>query len=1004
MRVHSTIRFVSCLFKNSNFYFCTALAAILFCGSIEVLEAADGRATTETLLSFEELRPGLCVSIGGTDGELSSELAVAGKYHVHCLTSDRTYVEKVRQYAVSKGLYGQVVVDYSPLTYLPYPDNLVNVLVVENFAVLQKKGLTVKDIMRVVAPESAAVFANVPVDFKQLVNQAGYKGAVIHQKGIWTQLIKPWPEGMDEWPQQGHDAGRSSISSDQLVGPPNSVQWIAGDAWRHESSPNPVVSTNGRIFSSYPDQGIVARDAFNGMKLWQRKAAPAWIATKDQLFAQLEKEGPLVALDARTGKTIRTYSFGGSNKSWPPQARIAYHDGILLTGTVGVIEAYDAKSGEELWHKEISNEKYLSLSKLALYQSINQKRIIAEGKIFLTLSKTKEFLCLDLQSGKELWRSPCTGDRLVCYRDGILFSQYSENNRKKEVFNAAYFATDGALLWRYDYNRVTHSGHPHNIFLLDGLVWVLASIPAKNVTYNKEPQAWHGLDLKNGTVVRRIDWKKTKHRCYGDRATEKYIIAGAMDFLDVKTGEHDKFMGGRGSCSFGTLPANGLMYQFPSACQCTSMVRGVVAFTDDGLAANERHTLQNVEYRQTGTGKPANEISSPEDWPMLRHDPARSGSSTVLLPLELEPIWKEEIGHNLSSPVVACGKVFVASIDDHRVIALDMKTGKTIWSYTANGRVDSPPTIYAGRAIFGDRDGWVYCVSSTTGELIWSLQAAPRQRWIVSRGQVESAWPVHGSVLIDNDTAYFAAGRHSDVDGGMLLYAVSPNTGKVLWNKRLDGHSLKASYRGPGNMSNDILVSNGKTFNMGRGVFDSATGSQSAEPVSFWGGTAGGFLTDMAKPIVGWHDLNFRQWRNRSPLGTHDSETNGLTLAFAGPKVFGVRAIEGEKTKKGKSYNYEVFSCSRQEGPKHKMFWQTVLPQGIIPKAILHAGSSLYVAAVQAKGELSKGIILIYGAKNGEDLGTIPLNVRPKFDGLAAVNGNLLLVGQDGKIICLGKN
>jgi len=105
------------------------LAAFLFCGSIQLLEVADAKATAETLLSFEGLMTGLSVHIRGTDGKLPVELAAAGKYHVHGLTSDRTSVAKMRQYAASKGLYGQVAVDHSLLTHLPYPTNLINVLV-----------------------------------------------------------------------------------------------------------------------------------------------------------------------------------------------------------------------------------------------------------------------------------------------------------------------------------------------------------------------------------------------------------------------------------------------------------------------------------------------------------------------------------------------------------------------------------------------------------------------------------------------------------------------------------------------------------------------------------------------------------------------------------------------------------------------------------------------------------------------------------------------------------
>ena len=43
----------------------------------------------------------------------------------------------------------------------------------------------------------------------------------------------------------------------------------------------------------------------------------------------------------------------------------------------------------------------------------------------------------------------------------------------------------------------------------------------------------------------------------------------------------------------------------------------------------------------------------------------------------------------------------------------------------APGRVDSPPTLHQGRAIFGCRDGYVYCLTADDGKLVWRFRAAP---------------------------------------------------------------------------------------------------------------------------------------------------------------------------------------------------------------------------------------------------------------------------------------
>ena len=69
-------------------------------------------------------------------------------------------------------------------------------------------------------------------------------------------------------------------------------------------------------------------------------------------------------------------------------------------------------------------------------------------------------------------------------------------------------------------------------------------------------------------------------------------------------------------------------------------------------------------------------------------------------------------------------------------------SGKVLWSYTAGGRVDSPPTIYHGRVLFGSADGWVYCLRAADGRLVWRFRAAPIDRRMVAYEQFESAWPV----------------------------------------------------------------------------------------------------------------------------------------------------------------------------------------------------------------------------------------------------------------------
>src|SRR5204863_6566896 len=132
----------------------------------------------------------------------------------------------------------------------------------------------------------------------------------------------------------------------------------------------------------------------------------------------------------------------------------------------------------------------------------------------------------------------------------------------------------------------------------------------------------------------------------------------------------------------------------------------------------------------------------------------------------------------LTPPVAAGGSVFVAAPDVHRVMALDAKTGKLIWTYTADGRLDGPPTIYQDLCLFGAHDGWVYALRASDGVLAWRPRVAPREGRIMAYGQLESPWPVVSSILVDGGLAYVAAGRHPTADGGVRVLALRPRTGE----------------------------------------------------------------------------------------------------------------------------------------------------------------------------------------------------------------------------------
>jgi outer membrane protein assembly factor BamB len=194
---------------------------------------------------------------------------------------------------------------------------------------------------------------------------------------------------------------------------------------------------------------------------------------------------------------------------------------------------------------------------------------------------------------------------------------------------------------------------------------------------------------------------------------------------------------------------------------------------------------------------------------------------------------------SLTAPVAAAGSVFVAAPDAHRVVCLDAATGRPRWNFTAGGRVDTPPTIHEGLCLFGAHDGWVYALNAADGAPAWRFRAAPQEGRMMAYGQMESPWPVPGSVLVVDGVAFAAAGRHPMSEGGVHVVALEARTGKLVWEKTIAEMVLKGWYAtmlqsvkkkiGLDFEPVDMLVKDGDAVAMSRWRFDPKTGDYKLE-------------------------------------------------------------------------------------------------------------------------------------------------------------------------------
>ena len=676
----------------------------------------------------------------------------------------------------------------------------------------------------------------------------------------------------------------------------------------------------------------MCRDAFNGKELW-RRPMPQWgwrqwakarfegkdwttlraarvsapsevqrrlVADAERLYATLGFRAPLSILDAATGKTLTTV------KGTAPTCEILLSQGIALahvrqapSGTdqrrgktpsnLSTLVAVKGATGQVLWRKPAG-------------ASIRSPMLAADGGKVVYLAGN-DLVCRDLATGESLWKTtPKTrsGRTLVADSGVVLILGGTTLD--------AYDAASGKLRWG---RKVPARSGAENVdlFVADGLAWPgMVPVDEKLKSARKSARALAvGYDIRTGKEAKRIvvaNFRSPEHhhRCYRNKATSRYIISGmeGAEFLDLRADGHSQNNWLRGACKHGVMPCYGMLYVPSDQCFCQpgGKLLGYAALAPASAKAPAgRPAMPRLEKGPAYGSSLDTRRSTPDTssaWPTYRHDAARRGSTAAKVAATVAPAWRVKLGGRLTQPVVAGGRLLVASIDAHTVHALDAATGKEQWRFTAGGRIDSPPTLHGGLALLGSRDGWVYCLRAGDGALVWRFLAAPRDRRIAYFGQIESAWPVHGSVLLRDGTAYVAAGRSTYLDGGIRFYGLEPATGRVLHTGRIEGPHRRVdgqrdvAFYVPG-ANADVLVSQGDAIYMRQKKLTPELKEIQPKVLSSKGEADVGLHVFSTASMLddSWYNRTFWMYSKRWP---------GFQLAYQAPKCGQLLVVDDQTT------------------------------------------------------------------------------------------------------------
>ena len=841
-----------------------------------------------------------------------------------------------------------------------------------------------------------------------------------------------------------------------------------------------------------PKWRLIARDAFNGVVLWKKdiaewhphlwplKSMPATLPRRlvsvgDDVYVTLGVKAPVTHLSGIDGKEIKVYA--GSEKC---EEIVVTDDTLFALCLVGKgplddmdadrgskgrdhratgfpflkklmgsnksplwlnaerrLIAYDVKSGKEKWR---ADGKFAPLS-----LATDAKRVYSHNG--------KCVVALDYNTGKKIWNSPNIpiwarfysnyGASLVVYDDVVIFSggeNYSwiaPGSRGANDTMTAVSATTGKKLWSAPHPSSGYRS-PEDLMVAQGLVWAPDS--------RRSQSTLNGLDPRTGKVVRTVEMNLGHgfhHRCYPSRATEKYLLASKVGInfvaFDGKSVVNDHWV--RGACGFGIIAANGMIYATPDPCNCfpESKLNGFagLARADPGVTAYRKESAAAVKT-ETGESYSGPLATAKGDWPTYRANPARTSSTSNPLPASFKPAWKTNIGGKLTAPVVAGGKVFLSSVENNLVIALDSASGKKAWTYVTGSRVDSPPTVIGKIVCFGSADGYVTSLHAETGKMIWRRRIAPTTEKIVDEGRVESVWPVIGSVTCHANLIYAIAGRNMFVDGGLYMCALDPRTGQVKYSEvhKLAPSATNGMNAVPANP--DVLSADGDKLYMRSLVYDlkcKKTDSKARHIFAVngylngtwfhrafwiygakWQSGCGGFgrtgnSNHSGRIMISDGSDLYAYGRNRYGWGSaftynlYKASTGGPVATKTAEPAPSDPAKKGRKGRKGKR-------------GKKKRTWSVDIP--VLARSIIKAGDKLIVTgpkklydenaailelevastsskiAAQAKTWNTKADLLVISAADGKVIKTVSFDFAPVWDGIAVAEQALFVSGTDG--------
>ena len=787
-----------------------------------VLAGGSSAQNVDKVLDKIGVSRGICVVLGDAKCELAMKLAQKTELLVYVQLPQDKEVEAARRAVDAAGLYGtRVYVEKGALTKLHLADNIADAVIATGAAA----GISKAEVLRVLCPQGKALIGN-------------------------KELIKPLLKGADDWSHPYHGPDNNPQSRDQIIKAPYLTQFLAEP--RYAPLTQVAVASAGRVFKAFGHIAFKRREepflctlaafnGYNGTMLWKRELTPGImvhrntiIATPETLYLGDDKSCKVI--DAATGRLKDEIKpaikvAGGTFWKW-----MGLEDGVLYA-LLGEQEQRDTVvrqqrdrhgwpwnpvskgfnqpdgigPGEKAYlaHPWGFGRTVLAINpktKKVLWRHREDKPIdsravcMKNGRIYI-FRFDAYLACLNGKSGKQIWRKTPDNAPELFEALGLYSNRQGwQTNWRTAAYlkcsdKALYFAgpqidkllavstKDGSVLWQDAYDNYQLVLRDDGLYGLSGQ---MDTEPSKK------------FDPLTGKVLAEI--KTSRRSCTrptGSADAIFYRARGGSARLDVASEQAYWISPMRAQCHDGVTIANGLLYWWPSTCDCQLTLYGITSLGPAGdfdfsPTATEARRLEKSAADLTQVAPLA---ESPADWTTFRGNNTASVTTAAIVAESSKMQWRFMPKANFipTAPVAAGGLIFVGG-SDGIVRAFDAATGKVQWTAYTGGAISFPPTIWKGRALVSSADGWVYALEAKTGRRLWRLRAAPQERRIPVYGSLMSTWPAASGVLVEDGIAYVAAGIVNY--DGTYVYALDAATGRIKWQNNTSGHLDSQAHTG----------------------------------------------------------------------------------------------------------------------------------------------------------------------------------------------------------------